>query len=363
VTTLGVLGGGQLGRLLALDARAHDIRVVVRTDEVGGGPAEQVADLTFRGAYDDELVNDLFADQCDAITAEFENLPTMLLERFAEDVPVRPSAASIGICQHRRREKEFLAANGFAHAPFEVVQSSDQLVGALTKFDGRAILKTAAFGYDGKGQRRFDPELARADLAVTEESILEAFVPFVRELSVVGARSVDGTWVPFAVGENVHMHGILDHTIAPARVSEEVATNAQATAGRIAVALGHVGAIGVEFFLLADDSLVVNEMAPRPHNSGHHTIDACVTSQFGQQWRAALGRDLGDPTQHTPAVMVNLLGDQWVNGEPNWSTLGPDARLHLYGKADPRPGRKMGHITFLDTSPEDALAARARLTC
>lgn len=358
MSTLGVLGGGQLGRMLAQDAMANGVRVVVRTDEAAGGPAEQVVDAAFLGPYDDDATNVAFAQECDAVTSEFENLPPALLRRLSEFVAVRPGAESLEICQHRRREKEFLAAHGIPHAPFAIVRTSSDLASALALFDHHAILKTAAFGYDGKGQTRFRPGSELVD--ITQECVLEGFVPFIRELSVVGARSIDGTWRPFAVGENVHVDGILDQTVTPARVSAAVSSNAQELAGRIAAHLGHVGTIGVEFFLLDDDTLVVNEMAPRPHNSGHHTIEACVTSQFGQQWRAALGRPLGDPTQHSPAVMLNLLGDLWANGEPDWSQLDGVAHLHLYGKAEARPGRKMGHLTVLTDDVAFAREQRAR---
>ena len=358
MTTLGVLGGGQLGRMLAIDAMAHGVRVVVRTDEAAGGPAEQVCDAAFLGPYDDDEMNVAFAKHCDAVTTEFENLPPALLRLLSEFVPVRPGADSLEICQNRRREKEFLAAHGVPHAPFAIVARTSDLAPALQRFDHHAILKTSAFGYDGKGQTRFRPgsEL----IEVMQESVLEGVVPFIRELSVVGARSLDGAWCPFAVGENIHIGGILDHTIAPARVSAAVSQSAQELAGRIATDLGHVGTIGVEFFLLDDETLVVNEMAPRPHNSGHHTIEACATSQFGQQWRAALGQPLGDPTQHTPAVMVNLLGDLWAGGEPDWSLLDSSAHLHLYGKSEPRAGRKMGHLTVLTEGVAFALEQRHR---
>ncbi len=367
--TIGVLGGGQLGRMLALDARANGIRCVVRTDEQPGGPAAQVAEGEFVGSYDDEALNRSFADACDAITAEFENLPATLLEAFAERVSVRPGARSVGICQHRRREKEFLAEHGIPCAPFAVVRSADEVVAALSSLGGRGILKTAAFGYDGRGQERLDAstmepsDIARAWKRLgSEEAVLEQLVPFDCEISIVGARGHDGSWVSYPPGENVHVAGILDHTIAPARVHTDVAARATSLARSIADALGHVGVLGVELFVLSDGSLVVNEMAPRPHNSGHHTIDACAVSQFGQQWRAALGRPLADASQHTSAVMMNLLGDVWSNGEPNWAevTGDPTVRLHLYGKSEPRPGRKMGHLCVLAGPSESTAALVAR---
>ena len=375
--TIGVLGGGQLGRMLAIDARASGLRCVVRTDEQPGGSAAQVADAEFVGPYDDAALNSAFLAACDVVTAEFENLPAALLEALAEHRPVRPSAHSIGICQHRRREKEFLAANAIPHAPFAVVRSAADVVSALGLLGGRGVLKTAAFGYDGRGQERLDQSaMSATEIAAAwsrlgaNEAVLEQLIAFEREISVVGARGEDGAWVSYPPGENVHIAGILDHTIAPARIGARAAAEAASIAEAIAAALGHVGTIGVEFFVLTDGSLVVNEMAPRPHNSGHHTLDACSVSQFGQQWRAALGLPLAIASQHTPAVMMNLLGDLWSNGEPTWATVvdDPTVRLHLYGKSGPRPGRKMGHLCVLGRAEESmpglvdrALAVRAGL--
>ncbi len=367
MATLGVLGGGQLGRMLAMDAQAAGHRVVVRTDEPAGGPAAQVAVGEVSAPYDDAQANLQFVSQCDAVTIEFENLPPELLDEIAATVPVRPGAVSVQTCQHRRREKEFLRQHGFAHADFEVVRSADELSAAVAKLGGAAIAKTAAFGYDGKGQVRFRStngagiSAAEAESAWQEleapEVVVEQFVNFQRELSVVGVRGADGEWVAFAPGENVHVGGVLDYTVVPATVSAETAAHAQHLAGQIAAALGHVGVLGVEFFVLDDGRLVVNEMAPRPHNSGHHTIDACVTSQFGQQWRAALGLPLGDPSPTVAAVaMCNLLGDLWANGEPRWEFLqsAPNAHLHLYGKSLPKPGRKMGHLTVTAATADQA---------
>ena len=343
---------------------------MVRTDGSPGGPAAQVADAEFVGSYGDAALNAAFAAACESVTIEFENLPAVLLDAIAEHVPVRPSAVSVAVCQHRRREKEFLAASAIPHAPFSVVRSPDQVVDALASLGGRGILKSAAFGYDGRGQERLDRSTmsnrditdswARLD---TDEAVLEQLVPFACEISVVGVRGHDGSWVSYPPGENVHVAGILDYTIAPAQIGDDVAARATSLARTISEALGHIGVIGVEFFVLADGSLLVNEMAPRPHNSGHHTIDACVVSQFGQQWRAARGLPLADASQHTPAVMVNLLGDLWSEGEPDWpaSVADPTVRLHLYGKSDPRPGRKMGHLCVLGRPDESmpALVARA----
>jgi 5-(carboxyamino)imidazole ribonucleotide synthase len=350
--TIGILGGGQLGRMLAIEAKGRGFRCVIRTDEASGGPAAQVADGEFLGPYDDQSVNTAFAQACDVITAEFENLPAELLDSLAEHIPTRPGSKSLAICQHRRREKEFLAAHGFPHTPFFVVRSAVDLQSAMAKFQSSAILKTSAFGYDGKGQIRLSPNSDLADAwgrLDADEGVVEKFVDFSMEISVVGARGEDGQWVAFAPGENVHRNGVLDYTLAPARISAESAGEAASLARNIAESLDHVGTIAVEMFVLPGGSLLINEMAPRPHNSGHHTIEACTTSQFGQQWRAAVGAPLGDPTQHTPAVMLNLLGDLWNSGEPNWKLIGShkNAHLHLYGKGEARPGRKMGHLTLL----------------
>lgn len=371
VTTLGILGGGQLGRMLAQEAARRGVRTVVRTDEPSGGPAAQVADLEIAGPYDDDTLNARFAAEVDAVTSEFENLPRSLLDRLDESVPVRPSGASVWTCQHREREKRFLAAHGIAHAPFVVVSDSEALVGAVASLGSASVLKTASFGYDGKGQVRIAPDASVAEIRAawerlgSDRGVLEGWVPFEREISVVGARDVHGGWAAFAPGENIHVGGILDHTIAPARVAPAVARAASSMAKAVADALGHVGAIGVELFVLGDGSLVVNEIAPRPHNSGHHTIDACSTSQFGLQLTAALGQrvDACDVTQRASAVMVNLLGDLWSDGEPDWSVIDtcPGARLHLYGKAEARPGRKMGHLTVLDAAVDDALRLRDAL--
>ena len=370
---IGVLGGGQLGRMLIREAAARGYCCVVRTNDAPGGPAAQVADAEFVGPYDDDSVNVAFVNACTVVTSEFENLPPSLLDTLAAFVPVRPSSFSLSTCQHRRREKEFLAALGVPHAPFVVVRSADEVCSALRKMGGRGILKTAAFGYDGRGQIRLeassnDASAGEASCASAwrelgvDEAVFEGFVSFVQEISVVGARGADGSWVTFAPGENSHVGGVLDYTIAPARIAPDVAVEAGLLARKIADALDHVGTIGVEFFVLSDGSLVVNEMAPRPHNSGHHTIDACTVSQFGLQLQATLGIELDEPGQHCRAIMVNLLGELWATGEPRWSNVesDPTVRLHLYGKASARSGRKMGHLTVLALPGEDVDAHLAR---
>jgi 5-(carboxyamino)imidazole ribonucleotide synthase len=367
--TIGILGGGQLGRMFAIEAKLRGYRTLVRTDEFPSGPAAQVADGEIVGPYDDETLNARFVSDVDVVTAEFENLPQSLLDELAYSVPVHPSGFSIGTCQNREKEKTFLAVHAIPHAPFSVVLSASQAHVAFATFNTKCVLKTAAFGYDGRGQVVLNPgddAGVAFDSLKVDRAVLEQWVPFDTEISVVGARTVQGEWVAFTPGENVHKDGILDYTVAPARVKGSVLAAAVSLAGRVAEALDHVGTLGVEMFVMADGSLVVNEMAPRPHNSGHHTIDACVTNQFAQQLLAVVGAPLGDPTQHTPAVMVNLLGDLWANGEPNWDlTLHPRAHLHLYGKEVARPGRKMGHLTMLGDTVEqaltEALALRNRL--
>jgi 5-(carboxyamino)imidazole ribonucleotide synthase len=370
-STIGILGGGQLGQMLAIEAKRRGYHVVVRTDEPSGGPAAQVADVEVLGSYNDTLANETFVEQVAVVTSEFENLPASLLDSLTAHVPVRPHSYSLHVCQHREREKLFLASQGVPHAAFAVVASSSQAIVAFSSFGTKCVLKTAAFGYDGKGQVVLGPGDDAADAFATlgvERAVLEQWVPFVKEISVVGARGVDGSWIAFPPTENKHTDGILDYSLAPARIDEAIATEANLLAQRIADALEHVGTLAIEFFVLVDGSLVVNEIAPRPHNSGHHTIDSCVHSQFALQLLAVTGQSFaeGSPVlsdvpsgllQHTSAAMVNLLGDLWENGEPNWDfALHPRAHLHLYGKATARVGRKMGHLTVLGDTVETALA-------
>ncbi len=342
--------------MLAESAKRHGYQTVVRTDDAPGGAASRIADGEICAPYDDDEANQRFISQVDVVTAEFENLPESLLVWIAAHKPMRPSPLAIVTCQHRQREKEFLAANSIPHAAFRVITSGEECVVALRELGPRAILKSAAFGYDGRGQIRLDAnDPARRDASVAwtkldvPAAVMEQFVPFVSELSIVGARSQSGDWVAFAPNANVHVNGILDTTTAPANVRAEVAQQAQAIAHTIADTLEYVGTLAVEFFVLGDNTLLVNEIAPRPHNSGHHTIDSCASSQFDLQLRATVGLDLGDVNQHSPAVMHNLLGDLWANGEPDWATMTaqPGVHLHLYGKSEPRPGRKMGHLTTL----------------
>ena len=362
---LGVLGGGQLGRFFVIAARQMGYRVAV-LDPDPESPAGALADLHLAVGFEDRGALDELAARCEAITTEFENVPAASLAYLATRRRVAPAAECVAISQDRIREKAALAANGFpigAYAPIE--READLERTELYP----AILKRARFGYDGKGQARVaTPQAAREAWSGFEGApcVLERQLALDCEVSVVVARGQDGATVPFTVAENRHRHGILDVSIAPARVAEPLAREAQALAERLAGVLGYVGVLGVEYFVTGG-KLLVNEIAPRPHNSGHYTIEACVTSQYAQQVRALCGLPLGDARLLSPAVMVNVLGEAWNAGEPDWHAVlaEPRAKLHLYGKTSARPGRKMAHITVLDAERERALevalALRARL--
>ena len=349
--TLGLLGGGQLGRMFTVAARTLGYRVTV-VDPDPHAPAAEFATKHLATAYTDPAALDELAATCAAVTTEFENAPAAALDALAHRTVVRPSGASVAIAQDRRREKEFFAANGFPTGPFAFIESSADIDKALAKVKLPALLKTARFGYDGKGQARVNTR-EELESALREwkgvPCVLEEFLVLELEISVVLARGADGAVAVFAVAENSHARGILDVTIAPARIAPGLAAQATAFATRIAQGLEYVGVLAVEMFIVGG-RLLMNEIAPRPHNSGHYTIDACRTSQFEQQVRVLCGLPLGDPSQHTPAVMVNLLGDIWSAGEPRWeAVLGhPGAHLHLYGKREARPGRKMGHVTVCE---------------
>lgn len=363
-STIGILGGGQLGRMLAMEARRSGYRVAIFTDEPPGCPAGQFADIEINASYDDRAALERFLSQVDVVTAEFENIPDACLQAVEAVKPLRPGRKAIYTTQHREREKLFLRENGIACAEFRIVETLAQLEAAVGELGRPCVIKTAAFGYDGKGQAKVN---ADTDLATAwqpfegHHAVVEQWVPFVCEVSVVGARSVDGRMAVHGVVENQHAHHILDVSLAPARVSPEVVDQALELWEAVAVGLEYVGTMAVELFVTADGRVLVNEVAPRPHNSGHYTIDACVTNQFQQQMRAICGLSLGDPTQHTPAVMANLLGDVWPSElvHPDWSPVlnHPRAKLHLYGKASARAKRKMGHYTVLGDSLEEALEA------
>ncbi|HEX6202410.1 MAG TPA: 5-(carboxyamino)imidazole ribonucleotide synthase [Thermoanaerobaculia bacterium] len=368
--TLGVLGSGQLGRMLALVARRMGYRVHVFSPE-RGSPAGQVADHEHAARYEHLAAARAFARKVDVVTFEFENVPAATAETVAAEVPVRPAPAVLHACQNRLREKRFLAAHGFPTAPWREARSAEELAAAVAAVGAPAVAKTAGWGYDGKGQVRVE-SAAEADAAwrrlATDEAVVEAFVDFEREVSVVAARGGDGTIADFPLFANDHERHVLDVTVAPAPVPPEVAREASAIARGVVEALDVVGVLCVEMFLGRDGHLLVNELAPRPHNSGHLTIEAAAASQFEQQLRAVCGLPLGAPELVTPAAMANLLGDLWAGGEPDWpaALAVPGVTLHLYGKAEPRPGRKMGHLTAVAPDPEEArrrvLAARRALT-
>ena len=367
---LGVLGGGQLGRFFVIAARQMGYRVTV-LDPDRGSPAGALADRHIAADYEDRAALDDLAASCAAITTEFENVPAESMAILARTRRVAPSAECVAISQDRIREKAAIAARGLpvgAYAPVHAEADLDRP--ELYP----AILKRARFGYDGKGQARVeDAAAARAAWHGFGgvPCVLERRVALDCEVSVVVARGDDGATAAFPTAENQHRGGILDVSIAPARVPEALAREAQDMAARLAAAIDYVGVLGVEFFVTGG-RLLVNELAPRPHNSGHYTIEACATSQYVQQVRALCGLPLGDPRLLSPAVMVNVLGDVWEKGvgngrEPDWAAVlaEPRARLHLYGKESARPGRKMGHFTVLDAERDravaTALALRARL--
>ncbi len=366
---LGVLGSGQLGRMLALEARRLGYRVHVFSPEPDS-PAGQVADLELVASYDDDDAVRRFARQVDVVTFEFENVPAASAAAAAEHAPVRPDGRVLHVTQERLREKGFLRQRGLPVPEFAAVGSAAEVEAALATIGCPAVLKTATSGYDGKGQARLD-HAGQAEAAWAAAGggacILEAFVPFERELSVVAARGLDGGFAHFGAVENRHARHVLDLTIAPAPLPAPVAAEAVELTREVLEALDVVGVLCVELFLAPGGRLLINELAPRPHNSGHFTLDACITSQFEQQLRAVCGLPLGSTEQLRPAAMANLLGDLWEGGEPDWpaALALPGVRLHLYGKAQPRPGRKMGHLTVLAATPEDAaqraLSARAAL--
>ena len=357
-STLGLLGGGQLGRMFTVAARTLGYRVTV-LDPDPLSPAAEFATGHLNTPYTDPVSLEALAGTCAAVTTEFENAPAEALEAIARRTVVRPAGSSVAVAQDRRREKGFFSEHGFPVGPWAVVESEADFETALARVKLPAILKTARFGYDGKGQATIHD---RAGLAATFNAwkgvpcVLEERLVLELEVSVVLARGEAGATAVFPLAENRHTRGILDVTIAPARVPSQLAAEAARLAERLAKALDYMGVLAVEMFVVGG-KLLLNEIAPRPHNSGHYTIDACRTSQFEQQVRVLCGLPLGDPSQHSAAVMVNLLGDIWRGGEPRWESAlrHPGAHLHLYGKREPRPGRKMGHVTVCEASVEQAL--------
>jgi 5-(carboxyamino)imidazole ribonucleotide synthase len=362
-STLGLIGGGQLGRMFTMAARNLDYRVTV-LDPDPLSPAAEFASSHLNTAYAHPVSMDEIARTCAAVTTEFENAPAQVLIELSRHTLVRPSGQAVAIAQDRSLEKNFFRDNGFPVGPFHVIRNEADIDAALAAVHLPAVLKTARFGYDGKGQAHIrNPDDLRSTFAQWQGAtcVLEQFLPLALEISVVLARNAQGEIGTFPVAENQHRDGILDVTIAPARIDATLASSARSIAERLAARLDYVGVLAVEFFVLGDNTLLINEIAPRPHNSGHYTIDACRSSQFEQQVRVLCDLPLGDPSQHTPAVMVNLLGDIWRGDDgqaaPDWSHVlrHAGAHLHLYGKREARPGRKMGHVTVCDAELSRAL--------
>jgi 5-(carboxyamino)imidazole ribonucleotide synthase len=366
--TLGILGGGQLGRMLGQAAQTLGYRVHV-FEPAGPCPAGAVANKEVNASYEDVSALTAFARECAVLTYEFENIPSGPLDAIAPLVPLHPKASVLHVCQNRQREKAWLRTNGFPHVRYAEALDGE-IERAVAEVGIPCVVKTADFGYDGKGQMKI------ADAAALEQAraifrgrrcVVERWVEFTSEISVIVARSSSGEVKAFPVAENIHSHHILDFSIVPARVGATVARDAELLAAAIAEKLGVVGLLAVEMFVTTDGQVLVNELAPRPHNSGHWSIDGCETSQFEQHVRAVCGLPLGDVGVREATVMVNILGDAWrwsegrVVGDPDWQAIvrAPRAKLHLYGKAEPRPGRKMGHFTVRDTEVETALV-RAR---
>jgi 5-(carboxyamino)imidazole ribonucleotide synthase len=382
--TLGVMGGGQLGAMFAMAAKRMGYRVEAFSD-VADCPAAYHCDRVHVGSYDDPAALVAMARGLDVLTFEFENVSAEPLRALAGDVPVRPAPEVLFTTQDRGREKAFLVREGFACAPHRLVRSREELHAAVAALGLPAVLKTAAFGYDGKGQRKLDvgagPQeidaawdglggsvAAQRPAAPNDEDpcvlVLEGWIDFECEISVVAARGLDGSTAVFAPTRNHHSHHILDISSVPAGLPAAVLDSAREMAAAVLEKLDVVGVACVEFFVTRDGRVLVNEIAPRPHNSGHLTIAACETSQFEQQVRAICGLPLGSTRQLAPAAMANLLGDCWANGDPDWAAAlaVPGVSLLLYGKSDPRPGRKMGHFTALADSVDEAVAnvTRAR---
>jgi 5-(carboxyamino)imidazole ribonucleotide synthase len=393
-STIGVMGGGQLGRMFAIAARRLGYRVhTFSPDE--DTPTGQLADREVAASYDDEAAVRDFARGVDVLTFEFENIPSETIEWCARECVVRPSGNVLHICQHRLREKTFLREAGLPLPPFKAITSEPHLCAAVAALGTPCVLKTASFGYDGKGQHKIEadtdltevwasisagvapkapePDSTDLDTEIPHPeplAVLEAWVPFAKEISVLVARGVDGEVATYPVCENRHANHILDLTVVPAAIPDHVADEARSLARSVAEKIDLVGLLAVEMFLLPDPApeiepgprILINELAPRPHNSGHFSFDASITSQFEQQLRAVCGLPLGSTESFAPSAMVNLLGDLWEHGEPDWAAAlsHPDVKLHLYGKTAARRGRKMGHMVAVGTSTGEA-SARALL--
>ena len=363
--TLGVLGGGQLGRMFTLAAYSMGYRVVV-LDPDPHSPAGLIADQHIKANYRDHAALQMLGDECAAVTTEFENVPAESLEYLEKFCAVRPNAEAVRIAQDRIREKTFVQDHGLATAAFAAIYEDADIVAAIETLTAPLLMKTASLGYDGKGQVQVNT-LAEARSAFEQlgnaACVLEEMVDLEREISVILARSINGQTSVYPVGENRHVNGILDTTIVPATIDATLGEQAIDMATRLADTMDYCGILAVEFFCTRQDELLINELATRPHNSGHYTVDACTTSQFEQQVRMMCGLPPADTQMLSPVVMTNLLGDIWKDGEPDWQQVlnEPQAHLHLYGKKEARPGRKMGHINCLAADVEQALATTARI--
>jgi 5-(carboxyamino)imidazole ribonucleotide synthase len=357
--TLGVLGGGQLGRMFTVAARTMGYRVVV-LDPDKNSPAAELSNKHICAAFDDRAALEKLGRVCAAITTEFENVDANSMEYLAQFCPVRPSAKAVAIAQNRILEKTFLRDNGFETAPFAAINSKEDIEPVLKKIGTPALLKISQFGYDGKGQATVN-NLAEAITAFeqmgSKPCVLEQRLKLQTEISVIVARDIKGNTVAYPAAENTHVNGILDLSVVPAQVIEKLAQQATKDARTVADKLDYCGVMAVEFFVVENDRLLINEIAPRPHNSGHYTLDACLTSQFDQQVRAMCGLPLGDARLLSPVAMVNILGDSWRGDiPPPWDAVldEPRAKLHLYGKREARTGRKMGHFTCIGNSVQEA---------
>ncbi|MGJ8652092.1 MAG: 5-(carboxyamino)imidazole ribonucleotide synthase [Opitutaceae bacterium] len=364
-STIGILGGGQLGRMLILAGRALGYRFHI-FEPSGPCTAGMVADHEVNAPYSDEAALKAFAEGVDIITLEFENIPADVIDFLSAIKPVMPGKQALHICQHRQREKDFLKENGLPCVPFEYADSPESLKTAVEAIGFPCVIKTAAFGYDGKGQIKLNAPEEAEDcdylwnfLERPPRIVVEKWIHHIGEFSVVCARKADGSKITFPMSENIHVHHILHASIVPARITESTALAGEALACDIADKLDVVGLIAVELFLNEDGSLIINEMAPRPHNSGHYSIDGCVTSQFEQHIRAVTDLPFGSTDLKSATVMINLLGDVWQNGEPDWSDLlsDPNVKLHLYDKGEARSGRKMGHFCVVGDDVDQTLAA------
>lgn len=363
--TIGVLGGGQLGRMFAHAAERLGYRIHIY-EPAYDSPAGEVSAKEFNAPYTDRERLEEFARGCAAITYEFENVPVEPLWAIEKLTSLKPHWNVLETCQNRLREKTWLRKNGFPHVPFAEVQVGEDLAAAIRRIGLPCVVKTADFGYDGKGQMKVNDEASLAQAVASfskQRAVVERYIDFKCELSVIVARTDAGVARTFPLAENIHTKHILDFSIVPARVSEAVRLEAERLGVAIAEKIGLVGLLAIELFLTDRNELLVNELAPRPHNSGHWTLDACVTTQFEQHVRAIVGLPLGGTGLTAPAVvMVNILGDVWrpsADGrtEPNWAALlaEPLAKLHLYGKSEPKVGRKMGHFTVTGPSADAAL--------